>query len=176
MCPDNDLKPLLQGVNRNNFNIVTLDDEIRVDKRCVDLLRHFNQHLTCQEGLLPEQAGEICHGADYFLREFMIADRRDNLFSAAAERVRQFAGHWYIIRTPEPNLTELKYVLRGTALFYNFLADQNLIDLQASLEIAQQCDEIDYYQKRIDDFWAIEDDGFDAWRQACPLEPVPDIS
>jgi len=175
MGPDNDLKPLLQGLNKNDFNIVTLDDEIRVDRRCVDLLRHFNQHLACQKGLSPEQAGEICHGADYFLREFMIADRRDNIFRTSAERVRQFAGHWYIIRTTEPNLTELATVLNGTALFYNFLAEQNLVDPQVSMDIAQQCNETGYYQRRIDAFWAIEGDGFDAWRQACPLEPVPDI-
>ena len=98
---DNDLKPLLQGLNKNDFNIVSVDDEIRVDKRCVNLMRHFHQYLTCDKGLSPEQAGEICHGADYFLREFMIADRRDNLFCTSAERVRQFAGHWYIIRTPD---------------------------------------------------------------------------
>lgn len=176
MGPDNDLKPLLQGLNKNDFNIVSFDDEIRVDKRCVGLLRHFNQYLTCQKGLTPEQAGELCHGADYFLREFMIADRRDNLFRASAERVRQFAGHWYIIRTPEPNLTELRRVLKGTAWFYSYLAEQSLVDLQVCREIARQCDATDYYQSRIDDFWAIEGDGFEAWRQACPLEPVPDIS
>ena len=176
MGPDNDLKPILRGVNRNDFNIVTLDDEIRVDKRCIDLLRHFNQYLTYQEGLPPEQAGEICHGADYFLREFIIADRHDNLFCTSALRVRQFAGHWYIIRTPEPNLTELKNILKGTAMFFNFLAGQELVDLQVSLDITQQCNDVDYFQQRIDNFWAIEGDGFDAWRQACPLEPVPDIS
>ena len=176
MGHENDLKPLLQGLHKNDFNLVTLDDEIRVDKRCVDLLRHFHQYLTCHEGLSPEQAGEICHGADYFLREFMIADRRDNLFCASAERVRQFAGHWYIIRTPEPNLAELTRILKGTALFYGFLTEQNLIDRQVSQEIARQCDGTDYYQHRIDEFWAIEGNGFDAWRQACPLEPVPDIS
>jgi len=175
MGPGNDLKPLLQGVHKNAFNIVSLHDEIQVDKRCVNLLRHFNQYLTCHKALSPEQAGELCRGADYFLRDFMIADRRDNLFCISAERVRQFAGHWYIIRTPEPNLTELKKILKGTALFYRFLTEQNLIDQQVAQDIAQQCDATDYYQHRINDFWTIEGHGFDAWRQACPLEPVPDI-
>jgi hypothetical protein len=176
MGPDHDLKPLLQGLNKNDFNIVTLDDEIRADQRCVDMLRRFKHSLTRQQGLTPEQAGEICRGADYFLRDFMIADRRDNLFGVSAERVRQFAGHWYVIRTPEPNLTELQSILKGTASFYAFLAEQGLIDPQNAQDIAEQCAATDYYQRRIDDFWAIEGDGFDAWRQACPLEPVPDIS
>ena len=176
MRPDNDLKPILHRLNRNDFNIVTLDDEIRVDKRCIDLLRHFNQSLTGQEGLPPEQAGEICHGADYFLREFILADRHDNLFCISAQRVRQFAAHWYIIRNLEPNLSELKSILKGTAQFYKFLANQELVELQLSQDIAEQCNDIDFFQQRINDFWAIEGDGFDAWRRACPLEPVPDIS
>ncbi len=168
--------PLLQGLNINDYNIVSLEDEIRVDQLCVDLLRRFNQHLTQQAGLQPEQAGEVCHGADYFLREFIIADRHDNLFEIEANRVRQFAGHWYITRTPEPNLTELKIVLEGTAGFYSYLANQGLIKQQAANEIHSHCEELDYYQQRIDEFWAIEGEGFETWRQSCPLEPVPDIS
>ena len=69
----------------------------------------------------------------------MIADRRDNLFGASPERVRQFAGHWYVIRTPEPNLTELQSILNGTARFYAFLAEQGLIETQAAQYIARQC-------------------------------------
>ncbi len=176
MTSSTDLRPLLQGLNKNDYNIVSLDDEIRVDRLCVDLLRHFNQHLAQQMGLSPEQSGEICHGADYFLREFIIADRRINLFEVGANRVRQFAGHWYIVRTPEPNLTELKSVLKGSAAFYNFLASQGMIQQSVAEEIETACAELDYYQQRINDFWDIDGDGFDAWRQACPLEPVPGIS
>jgi len=176
MAHSKDLRPLLRGLQKKDFSIVTLDDEILADQRCIDLLRHFNQHLTCLAGLSPEQAGELCRGADYFLREFVIADRHDNLFNLSAERIRQFAGHWYIIRTPEPNMTELQGILHGTCHFYKFLAEQDLVDAHTAREIALQCAETDYYRTRIEDFWAIEGDGFDAWRQACPLEPVPDIS
>jgi hypothetical protein len=169
-------RPLLQGLHKHDYNIVTLEDEMRVDQLCVDLLRRFGRHLTQQAGLSSEEAGEICHGADYFLREFIIADRRQNLFEISENRVRQFAGHWYITRTPEPNLTELRGVLKGTAAFYEFLSTQGLVDAAMAGEIAERCSEFEYYQKRIDDFWAIEGEGFETWRQACPLEPVPDIS
>lgn len=169
-------RPLLQGLHKHDYTIVSLDDELRVDQLCVDLLRHFNLHLTQQVGLSVEEAGELCLGADYFLREFIIADRRENLFDIAARRVRQFGGHWYIIRTPEPNLAELKSVLEGTKVFYTFLAEQGMIEQDVAKEIANFCAEHTYYQQRIDAFWAIENDGFDGWRRACPLEPVPDIS
>jgi len=169
-----ELHPLLQGLNKADYSVGSLDDEIRIDKQCVDLLRRLYQDLTKQCGVSPEQAGEFCHGADYFLREFVIADRRENLFAVDASHIRQFAGHWYIIRTPEPNLKELTSILCGTAEFYRFLARQGLMTEDLVNEIASQCQELDYYQHRIEDFWAIEGDGFDAWRNACPLAPVKD--
>ncbi len=174
MTPSAKLYPLLQGVNKTDYSIENLDDEIRVDKLCVDLVRHLYQDLTLQSKTPPEQAGEFCHGADYFLREFIIGDRHENLFNAEARRVRQFAGHWYIIRTPEPNLTELRNILSGTAEFYRFLFRQGLITETLSDEIAVQSQELSYYQQRIEDFWNIEDDGYNSWREDCPLEPIPD--
>ncbi len=169
-----ELHPLLQGLNKTDYNIQNLDDEIRVDKLCVDLLRHLYQDLTQQKSVLPEQAGEFCQGADYFLREFIVADRCENLFAVEALRVRQFAGHWYIVRTPEPNLTELEKILAGTAVFYGFLSRQGLVTEVDADEITSQCRELDYYRQRIDDFWAIEDDGYTAWQKACPLELITD--
>ncbi len=169
MTPAAELHPLLQGLNKTDYNIADLDDEIRVDSLCVDLLRHLYQELVQKHGLPPEQAGEHCHGADYFLREFVIPERRKNLFSVEAKDLLQFAGHWYIIRTPEPNLTELKKILAGTAELYSYLASQKLVRQATAEEISMQSQQLDYFQKRIDDFWAIEGDGYDAWRDACPL-------
>lgn len=174
MTSSAELRPLLQGLNITDFDISSLDDEIRVDKLCVDLLRHLFHNLTVQQGTPPEEAGKLCHGADYFLREFIVADRRANLFRTNALHVRQFAGHWYIIRTPEPNLGELRDILDGTAACFHFLASQGLVAAEVAAAISAQCREFDYYQKRIDDFWAIASGGYDAWRQACPLEPAAD--
>jgi hypothetical protein len=172
MTPQAEILPLLQGLDKAEYDVRCLDDEIRVDRQCVNLLRHLYHDLTAHGGKSPQDAGELCHGADYFLREFIVGDRRQNLFTIAALRVRQFAGHWYIIRTPEPNLKELRGILEGTMEFYRFLTRQGLVSRSFAEEIADQCQEFEYYQQRIDDFWAIVDDGFDTWRQACPLEPV----
>ena len=169
MTPKAELHPLLQGLNKTDYNIVNIDDEIRVDKLCVDLLRHLYQALIQNNGMQPEQAGGCCHGADYFLREFIIPERQKNLFSVEAIDLKQFAGHWYIIRTPEPNLSELKSILTGTAEFYRYLSNQKMVSKEAADAMTAQSEELDYFQKRIDDFWTIEGNGYDAWREACPL-------
>lgn len=162
-------RPLLQGIDINDYNIDGLDDEIRVDHLSVDLLRHLYQELTQGQGIDADEAGSFCRGADYFLREFIIAECCENLFRIEPVRVRQFAGHWYITRTPEPNMVELGEILSGTSRFYSFLCRQKLISAAVAEEIAEHCRALDYYQRRIEDFWSIEDGGFDAWRQACPL-------
>lgn len=164
--------PALRELDKSDYDVRTLDDEIRVDRLCVELLRHLYQELTSHGGMPPQRAGELCQGADYFLREFVIADRRDNLFAVSACRIRQFAGHWYIIRTPEPNLKELQVILAGTEEFYRYLARQGLLAAKTAEEIAGQCRETDFYRSRIDDFWAIEGDGYESWRRACPLPPA----
>lgn len=162
--------PQLQSIKKSDYDIHGLDDEIRVDRLCVDLLRHLYRDLTQTDRMEPETASEQCYGADYFLREFIIGDRCENLFNIEPIRVRQFAGHWYITRSPEPDLTELQKILAGTKEFYLFLGRIGLISETLASEIAAQCQELGFYQQRIDEFWAIEGEGFAAWRQACPLD------
>lgn len=164
-CNPIDLNQLAQA----DLDITGLADEIRADRLCLAMLRTFFNHLTAKREVSPEQAGSLCHGADYFLREFIIGDRRENLLQVTAERVEQFAGHWYIVRTLEPNMAELGSILTGIAAFYRFLADHGLVDRLQAEAIAAACAERDAYRQRIDDFWAIEADGFLAWRDEIPL-------
>ncbi len=175
MSPATESSHILQGLKISDYTINHIDDEIRVDKLCVSLIRHMFQSLCQEDELPPDQAGELCHGADYFLREFIIGDRHENIFTIDAQRVRQFAGHWYIIRNMEPNLAELQDILAGTKVFYLFLATKGLIDQKFATAIDANCSDLEYYHQRIEDFWAISNNGYDLWRQACPLEPVTEL-
>ena len=159
----------LQHVSPDQFEIRDFADEIRVDGLCVQLLLAVRDHLVNRHGLEPRVAGRSCQGADHFLREFVIAECHDNLFHLPVERVRQFAGHWYIVRTLEPNAAELAAILAGIDNCYRVLAAHGLVAPELSAAIGAACAELPYYRQRIDDFWAIEGDGFTTWRAACPL-------
>jgi len=164
------IEPLdLNSLDVAAFNIDDLDSEIRVDRLTVALVKTFFLALTENEDLPAIEAGELCHGVDYFLREFIIGERQENLFQIDPDRIRQFAGHWYIIRTAEPNMSELALILAGVNLFYQFLTLAEQIKPTTAEAITQACGDITYYQQRIEDFWAIEDDGYTAWQAACPL-------
>jgi len=150
-----------------DFNISDLDDEIRTDILCVEFLTAFHQHLLDNLELDPLIAGSRARGADYFLRDFIIADRRDNIFLIKPERIRQFAGNWYILSNMEPNMVELGDMLAGIAVFYEYCLDLGLIDNETGKEIAAHCLAVQYYTERIESFHAISGDGFIAWNDGC---------
>jgi len=157
------------------YDIHDLQDEIRVDRLCVELLQRFTADQMEHCGQSPLEAGSRARGADYFLREFLIPECHSNLFRLAPERIRQFAGNWYIIRNLEPNLAELEAILAGVSAFYDFLARQRLYPDDRLTAVAAHCTDLEFYRLRIETFWAIEGDGYRQWQAACPLEP-PDRS
>lgn len=155
--------------DKSNYQIKDLDSEIYVDRLCSALLKEFHQHLLQERGIEPLEAGLQAAGADYFLREFMVGKNRENIFTASAERVEQFAGNWYIISNLEPNMTELEAMLAGTASFYHYCAANNLTTTEVATQIEQICKKTAYFQQRIEDFHNISGDGYAAWNKACPL-------
>lgn len=153
----------------SNYEARDLADEVRVDRNCAELLKVFRDDLI-ERGLPPIEAGELARGADYFLRDFVIDDRRRNLFHIGPREVRQFAGTWYIVRALEPNLKELSALLRGVAAFYAFAARNGAIAQETAEAIAGVCADEVYYAERIESFWAINGDGYDLWERGCSLK------
>lgn len=156
-------------IEKNEFDVHTLDDEIRVDALCSDLLRLFYRHLL--EINIPEgEATSMASGADYFTRDFMVARRQKNILDAEPGIVRQFAGNWYITNTLEPNIRELCGHLEGVRAFYGFLHERGFISDELLLAIEKECDDSDYYKERIESFWEIRGDGYFAWERECTLK------
>ena len=155
---------------RGNYDTGTLEDELRVNRLCKQLLKQFHRHLLDVLQLDPLEAGEQAAGADYFLLDFMIDNQRANIFAGSAQYLRKFAGNWYIVNNLEPNSDELQVMLAGTANFYRYCAELTLINLESAEQIAATCRQIDYYQQRIEVFLDISGDGYIAWDQECPLK------
>lgn len=156
--------------NAGQFEIHDLQDEIRADDLCGRLLRFFYLELVEEEQRPPAEAGTLAHGADYFLREFIIPDRQENIFAISPHRVRQFAATWYIIRTVEPNLVELTRILHGVEAFYRYCSKHGRFPADRLAEIEQACHDLSYYGRRIESFWAIEGDGYFAWEEEVSLK------
>lgn len=155
---------------KQNYNLGSLDDEIRADGLCGRLLKECYLHLVNHHQLSAEEASRLCYGAGYFLHEFLIPDRQVNLFDITPQLVRQFAGNWYIIKNLEPNLTELTDMLEGVLAFYDYCRHLDMISEHQLDGVRTSCSDLDYYQQRIDSFYAIENDGYFIWDAACPLK------
>ncbi|PLY04926.1 MAG: hypothetical protein C0624_05025 [Desulfuromonas sp.] len=157
-------------VNPDDFRIDTLDDEIRADRQCTELLKGFAASMVQDHQLPPLEAGQLAHGADPFLRDYLIANRRENLFQPSPGRVRQFAGHFYIVNNMEPNRRELASMLAGIEAFYRYCLEQGWVNAALIETITEECAAIDDYAARIESFWDLKDDGFIAWRQEIPID------
>lgn len=149
-----------------------LHDEIRVDQLCAELLQTFCRDLVAA-GVDPMTAGSHARYADYFLRDFVIADRHDNLLELPRGRITQFGGHWYIIRNLEPNRAELASILAGVVAFYRYCATHGLVGAAVAERVADECDALDFFSERIEAFWSVDKDGYAAWEQGCPLKSRP---
>ena len=154
----------------SSYNIETLEDEIRSDQLCRKLLQTFHQHLLQEKSIPPLEAGALAGGADFFLRDYLIDGRRKNIFRITPLLVSGFAGNWYIRSTLEPNLAELKNILKGVYLFYCYCVEKNIVSPELAENINTSCQRFDYYQERIDSFHALQGGGYSAWNQACPQD------
>ncbi|PLX89507.1 MAG: hypothetical protein C0619_11070 [Desulfuromonas sp.] len=155
--------------DHQNYSVTSLEEEIRAERHCAELLKHFHQYLLEELHTDPLDAGALAAGADYFLREFIIGDRRENIFEISALRVRQFGSNWYVIRNLEPNLAELTDMVQGAAAFYSYCATQGLIDATTAEQISRETSQLEDFNRRIEEFHQISGDGFKDWDRQCPI-------
>lgn len=151
-----------------DFDFETLEEELKVDDQCRQLLYQFYIWLQHND-LTTERASDLVFCVDYYLRDYLIDFLRANPLRPKAGQVRYFAANWYITRTLEPEMTVLEKHLEGIALLYRFLHDCGLITDDELGHLEQESAEQDFYQKRIAAFLALAGEGFEAWDRACPV-------
>lgn len=156
-------------VRRDDFTIVTVDDEIRADGLCRKLLSRFYFALL-EGGMDPREATALAGGADYFVRDFVVGYKHRNLLEERPGLVRQFAGNWYIVNTIEPTVEELSGHLAGVRAFFRFLAERGDISVPFFEAVDRECGDIAYYDARIRSFWDITGDGYGVWERECTLK------
>jgi hypothetical protein len=156
-------------VDKRDYVPTSLEDELRVDKLCSDLLHRFYCE-SMDAGLSPEDATALAGAADFFVRDFVVSIKMRSVFDERPGIVRQFAGNWYISNTMEPIASEIEGYLAGIRAFYRFLHGHQLISLKFLQAIEAECNELPYYASRIESFWNITGDGFHAWEKECTLK------
>lgn len=150
-----------------DFDFESLEDELRVDGLCRQLLEKFYFHLQ-NSGLTPEQASGLAYSADYFVRDYVIDFLQQNILCPQPGLVRHFAGNWYITRTLEPEMEVLERHLEGVVAWYRFLRQQHLISADELAEVERDAAPLDYFKDRMERFLSLAGDGYEAWDAECP--------
>lgn len=156
-------------LTKSDFGIITLEDELKVDGLCRELLISFyNDRL--ESGLSEHEATLLANSADFYLRDYLIGARQLNLLESDSGVVRKFAGNWYIVTTMEPVIEEIEEHLNGIREFYRFLCRKNAVEASFCTLIEQDCADLQFYKERIDSFWEIKADGYYQWERECSLK------
>ena len=151
-----------------DFELATLEDELRVDEHCQSLLKHFYLHLM-NSGYEAQCASDLAFCADYYLRDYLLDFARQNVARPQPGIVRRFAATWFITHTLDPEMTVLGRHLEAIREFYRFLHGQHLISADELAFIEEEAGQEEYYRQRIERFLAISGDGYIAWEAECPL-------
>lgn len=154
---------------KKDFDVITLEDELRVDALCKELLMSFYRE-KLQSGMDETEATLLANSADFFVRDFVIGIRQKNLLQESPGLVRSFAGNWYIVNTLEPMEEELAGHLKGIREFYHYLRRQGLIEDSFVASIDRECMDLPYYASRIESFWNISGGGYYGWEAECSLK------
>lgn len=154
--------------DHEDFEFETLEDELRVDDLCRQLLQQFYNHLQNID-LTPQRASELAYSVDYFVRDYLLDFLQQNVLRPRPGQLRYFAASWYITRTLEPDLVVLERHLDGIIAWYRFLRDRHLISADELAMLEQEAVQRDFYCSRLKDFLALAGEGYEAWDRACPL-------
>jgi hypothetical protein len=151
----------------DDFDFITMEDELRVDELCQSLLKRFYQHLQIN-GHTPQQASDLAYAVDFYLRDYVVDFLRQNAVRPQPGIIRRFAANWYITHTLDPEIAVLERSLEGIREFYRFLHGHHFISREERKWLEAESADLDYYRQRIENFLAIYGDGYTAWEAECP--------
>lgn len=144
-----------------------IDEELLVDGRCQQILKHFYLYLQ-QQGMAAEQASELAFAADLYLRDYLIDFGRQNIVRPQPGIVTKFAGSWYITHTLDPEFASLERILTALSELYRYLHRQHLISADELTFLLDEAGQLEFYRQRIDSFLNLTGEGFVAWDAGCP--------
>jgi hypothetical protein len=152
-----------------DFEFVTLEEELQVNERCQQLLKHFYLYLQ-QQGMDTERSSELAFSADLYLRDYLLDFARQNVVQPQPGIIKKFAASWFITHTLDPEMSQLEQHLTAIVALYRYLREQHFISLQELAVLEAEAAQVDYFKERIATFLALSGDGFAAWDAECPAK------
>jgi hypothetical protein len=157
--------PRIVRFEREEFDFITIEDEVRVVGRCQELLKCFYQQLQ-DRGLTPQASSDLTSRVDYYLRDYLIDFARQNIVLPKSGIIMGYAANWYITNTLDPEMPVLDLHLEAIREFYRFLNRQQFISGIELSVLEDEAGQTEFYRQRIESFLAITGDGYISWKAA----------
>jgi len=154
---------------RGEFRFRGGNDFERLDRLCAELLRGFYRWLqeASGGGLSPEEASPLAHGADRYLRDFLVDILEAGPADADGDTARQYVGSWYIINTLSPTHAEVELILRSLWLLYRYLEVEGIVDEGTCASAQEDLADAAFFRERLEAFWNLTPEGISAWRSVA---------
>ncbi len=101
------------------------------------------------KNLSESRADDLERGALFFLHNYFIPYRGDNLFLPERNTARRFLGNWYPRKSMAPNMDEISLLLLAVAAFYAYSHLLGLTPRKKAEEIVSECKDCEFYRERL---------------------------
>jgi len=123
----------------------------------------FFGFLVDVKNLSKSRAGDLERGALFFLHNYLIPYRGDNLFLPERNTTRRFLGNWYPRKSMSPNMDEISLLLEAVAAFYAYLFHLGLTPRKKAEEIISECKDREFYRERLQSYREARGNKFHQW-------------
>jgi len=152
--------------DESEFTLRGADDFVRLDQRCLELLREFFAWLQEPGGgrAEPQHAARLAHAADRYLRDFVVDIMETGPADADPTLPSRYLANWYVIHTLEPTHAELDLIREALSRLYPFLTQREIVPAQTSEAVLGALADGEFFRARLEAFWELTPDAIAAWR------------
>jgi hypothetical protein len=144
---------------------VPFSEFIAPDRNAQKMLGEFFNWLKDDKGLTPQDASELAHAADRYLRDFVVDIMAIQPEETSAKLVRMYLGNWYIVNTLTPTLKEIELIARALELLHAHAAITGKITAECATEASATAKDPTPFKERLEQFWDLTPEGIDSWRE-----------
>ena len=158
---------MMEEMGDKHFECIKEDNSEEEDKRQWErskiVFDHFYDYLR-EKGLKENLAGRRTEMVAYFVMNYLfVYDDVENILEVSDETIRRFLGNWYIRKSMNPKLTEIKSFLKAISDFFTYLKERGFISKVHLQEIKEVCKDRAWFEMRLKTYFKAEGDDFYKW-------------
>jgi len=135
-------------------------------KRTKIVFDQFYDYLSKEKNLKESTAGKRTDMAVFFVMDYLfVYDDALSILEVDGDTIRRFLGNWYIRKSWNPSIGQIKSCLRALSDFFTFLYKKGFMDKEELNEIKKVCKDTAWFEMRLKTYFESDEDEFYEWIQ-----------